>query len=199
MKIVNLILVISVLMSFLLSPALAENNDVVRDTALSLEEAEYLTYMREEEKLARDVYLLMYKTWDFDTFLNIAGAQQKHMDALLSELIKYHMPDPVGDNDEGEFTNLRLQDLYDNLVDLGIASFIAALDVGGIIEETNIIDIQESIEHTNHADVIHTYEKLLDGSKSHLRAFVKDLETQGIIYVPKLISQELFDEIIREK
>lgn len=193
--------IVSVLiMIFIVCPLWAESNASGGGyTPLSLEEAEHLTYMREEEKMARDVYLLMYDTWNFDTFSSIADSEQTHMDTMLIKLVKYHLPDPVGDNDKGEFTNLYLQDLYNDLVGIGINSLVAGLDVGAIIEETDMIDIQEAIDHTDHADVVNAYQNLLDGSKNHLRAFVKALETQGVSYVPKLISQEFFDEIMEEQ
>ena len=39
---------------------------------LSAEETASLLFMREEEKLARDVYNALYATWGQQTFLNIA-------------------------------------------------------------------------------------------------------------------------------
>ena len=39
--------------------------------------------MREEEKLARDVYLTLYDIWGTPAFNNIASSEQTHMDAVL--------------------------------------------------------------------------------------------------------------------
>jgi hypothetical protein len=36
--------------------------------SLTDDEVYWLTYMREEEKLARDVYLFLYDTWGFPIF-----------------------------------------------------------------------------------------------------------------------------------
>ncbi|MDP2030099.1 MAG: DUF2202 domain-containing protein [Thiobacillus sp.] len=51
-----------------------------------------LLFMREEEKLARDVYLTLYETWGLAVFSNIASSEQSHMDALLKLLRTYRCP-----------------------------------------------------------------------------------------------------------
>ncbi len=47
-------------------------------TSISEAEAEGILLMREEEKLARDVYLTLYDKWGLRTFTNIAGAESTH-------------------------------------------------------------------------------------------------------------------------
>lgn len=55
-------------------------------TALSAgltdDEVYWLTYMREEEKLARDVYLSLYDTWGIPSFSKISASEQTHMAAI---------------------------------------------------------------------------------------------------------------------
>ncbi|MBL0226664.1 MAG: DUF2202 domain-containing protein [Geobacteraceae bacterium] len=58
---------------------------------LSSTEAEMLTFMREEEKLARDVYIAMYQKWGAITFSNIAASEQQHMDTIKKMLDKYNL------------------------------------------------------------------------------------------------------------
>jgi len=53
--------------------------DQIEVTYLTAEEETELVYMREEEKLARDVYLTLTDTWQLPIFWNIAGAKQRHM------------------------------------------------------------------------------------------------------------------------
>ena len=57
-------------------------------SAVQLTEAEenHILYMREEEKLARDVYLTLYELWGAEIFANISESEQQHMDAYLSGL-----------------------------------------------------------------------------------------------------------------
>ena len=65
---------------------------------LSVDEADTLAFMREEEKLARDVYLLMEELWQHKVFANIAESEQRHMDAMLKMILLYKQDDPVGEN-----------------------------------------------------------------------------------------------------
>ncbi|MFZ4859104.1 MAG: DUF2202 domain-containing protein [Desulfuromonadaceae bacterium] len=169
---------------------------VAKATAtLSVPEAEMLTYMREEEKLARDIYLMMYQKWSAVTFSNIADSEQKHTDTIKKMLDKYSLSDPAQDA-IGVFTNADLQGKYDQLLASGLQSYIDGLYVGATIEEIDMIDIQHAIDVTTHIDVINTYQNLLEGSKDHLRAYVRSLAAQGVTYAPQFISREFYDAII---
>lgn len=163
--------------------------------SLSLQETEMLTYMREEEKLARDVYIQMFERWKASIFSNIAVSEQRHMDIMKKMLDKYGLADPV-QQEIGAFTNESLQSKYDELVVSGLESYLDALYVGATIEEIDIVDIQHALDGTARKDLATAYQNLLDGSKNHLRAFVKILRAQGVIYAPQFISRELYDAII---
>ncbi len=62
---------------------------------LSPEEVEAILYMREEEKLARDVYLTLYNKTGLPIFENIARSEQTHMDMVLELIKKYNLTDPL--------------------------------------------------------------------------------------------------------
>ncbi len=51
-------------------------------TPLSAEEIAGLVYMWEEEKLARDSYLLLDEEWDLMIFASISVSEQRHMNAV---------------------------------------------------------------------------------------------------------------------
>lgn len=193
-NLIGLALAIAVLAAASVTPAWAVKGGVPATVELSAEEAAMLTYMREEEKLARDVYLLMYETWDAAIFDKIADSEQQHMDTMLKKLDKYHLPDPA--LAQGEFTDEGLQEKYDELSGDGLNSYIDGLYVGATIEEIDMIDIQHAIDITIPVDLVVAYQHLLEGSKNHLRAYVGALETQGVVYAPQFISQELFDAIM---
>ena len=166
--------------------------------SISSAEEAGLLFMREEEKLARDVYLTLYDTWNQQVFQNISRSEQAHTDAVLALLEQYGISDPVGDNPVGVFVDEALQALHDKLVNQGSASLIDALLVGAAIEEIDIIDIEKRKEDViGNDDIIEVYDNiLLKGSRNHLRAFVKNLETQGITYQPQYLSQAEYDAII---
>ena len=156
--------------------------------------------MREEEKLARDVYLLMYDLWSADVFNSIATSEQRHMNTMKRMLDKYGLPDPAALTIEGEFTDPGLQAKYDWLIDVGDNSYFDGLYVGATIEEIDMIDLQHAIDITTHVDVVNAYQNLLDGSKNHLRAYVNALDVQlGFTYEPQYISEDLYNDIINEQ
>ncbi|HNY49615.1 MAG TPA: DUF2202 domain-containing protein [Smithella sp.] len=169
---------------FLLLLAISSAGYVQAATSLTAAEKYWLTYMREEEKLARDVYVTMYNLYGAQIFNNIAASEQRHMDSIKNLLIKYGIPDPVAGNDVGEFTNPDLQALYDQLIIQGKISLAEALKVGVFIEETDITDLDAGIASTTRKDIKNVYSNLLDGSLNHLKAFVSNLAALGITYEP---------------
>jgi hypothetical protein len=147
-------------------------------TPLSEDETYWLTYMREEEKLARDVYRVLYDQWGVTIFNNIAASEQKHMDAIEKLLEKYGINDPVTDEDvPGNFTILELNTLYDELKTRGLSSLDEAYQVGVDIEKLDIEDLEDAIRVSGtHPDIVRVYNNLLDGSENHLAAFELHLD-----------------------
>jgi hypothetical protein len=156
----------------------------VQAAGLTDAEKYWLTYMREEEKLARDVYLFLYDKWHSRIFNNISISEQRHMDAIKTLLDRYAIPDPAAGNGQGEFTNPELQAQYDELIQQGSVSLVDALEVGVLIEETDIDDLNEAIASTTRKSIKTVYSNLLRGSLNHLKAFVFNLARQGVIYEP---------------
>jgi hypothetical protein len=160
-------------------------------------EAEGLIFMREEKKLARDVYLTLYDQWDIPIFQNIARSEQTHTDAIKNLLDTYGLVDPMVNDKIGVFINPDLQALYDQLVAQGSQSLSDALKVGVAIEEIDILDLEKYIAQTDHADIQLVYENLLKGSRNHLRAFVSTFQRQtGETYQPQYLSQDVYDAIV---
>ena len=143
--------------------------------ALTDDEKYWMTYMREEEKLARDVYLSLGSRWNIPIFLNIAQSEQTHMDSVKTLLDRYGLPDPAEGKGQGKFTNQDLQRLHDDLIAQGNASSVEALRAGVFIEETDIADLNRAIASTTHNDIENVYRNLLQGSMNHLNAFESNL------------------------
>lgn len=164
---------------------------------LTNEEINGILFMREEEKLARDVYLYLYEIHPLRPFLNISKSEQAHMDAIKYLIDTYELIDPVGDNPPGVFQNEELQELYDELIEKGSKSREDALKVGALIEEVDIIDLQTELEETaENEDVIRVFTNLCSASENHLRAFVRVLVLYDVDYAPLLLDQEEFDRIL---
>jgi len=177
---------------FFLQGAAQQSNDVTK------EEQNGLTYMREEEKLARDVYDSMYAKWDVNPFGNIRQSERVHMDRMKTLMTRYEVKDPVeatGDK-PGVFKTAVLQKVYNELVKSGTASLTDALKAGAKIEELDIADLDERMAQTKKEDILTAYKFLRMGSENHLRAFVRRLKSQGVEYQPEFIKKEMFDTII---
>jgi hypothetical protein len=161
-------------------------------------EKEDLFHMREEEKLARDVYLTLYKKWGIRIFRNIARSEQRHMDAIKELLNKYNLPDPVETvgGKIGEFKDEKLQDLYNQLVQQGEESVVEALKVGATIEDLDIKDLEEALNRTDNEDIKIVYQNLIKGSQHHLKAFTKLLSYYNETYECQYITQEECQQII---
>lgn len=161
-------------------------------------ESNGLTYMREEEKLARDVYDSMYAKWEVNPFGNIRQSERVHMDRMKALLNSYGIDDPVVANGDqpGVFKSPTLQKVYYELVKSGTTSLTEALKAGAKIEELDIADLDERIAQTKKEDILTAYKFLRMGSENHLRAFVRRLKSQGVEYKPEFLKKEMFDAII---
>ncbi len=154
-----------------------------------------LIFMREEEKLARDAYLVLYAKYEHQVFNNISQSEQVHTDAILRLLNYYDLRDPFIDV-IGEFEDPALASLFDDLMILGDDNLDSALVVGALIEETDIEDIAILMEASDVPNIVQVYENLISGSENHLRAFVHDLSKRGIDYQPRILSIDQFNDII---
>ncbi len=170
--------------------------DITPASLSPVEEAELL-YMIEEEKMAHDVYALLYDKFQVRTFQNIGNSEEQHTGVVRQALTLHGITDPTMNKGPGEFVNLDLKKLYDELVASGSENLIAALNVGARIEETDIADLDDALADTSVPYLVEMYERLQRASENHLRAFVRVLATLGEnSYAPKVLTQGEFDDII---
>lgn len=137
---------------------------------LNTDETSNLLFMREEEKLARDVYLTLYEQWNLPAFRNIARSEQRHYEMVGTLLERYQLEDPSTD-DRGVFSEASLKKLYDELVQRGKTSLREAIQVGVMIEEKDIVDLDAAIQATDNEDIRMVLGNLRRASENHLRAF----------------------------
>jgi len=169
-----------------------------QNSLLNQQEKDAILYMREEEKLARDVYNLLYDKWGVNPFGNIRESEQTHMDRMKTLITTYQLEDPVTKNNDkqGVFTNVLLQQYYNELSSSGSKSLIDALKAGAKIEELDIADLEERIKQTGRQDIVSSYNFLKMASENHLRAFVRRLKMQGVVYESVILSKTEFEKII---
>ncbi len=165
-------------------------------SALTDDEVAGLLWMREEEQLAHDVYVVLGDLWGLRIFENIAASETAHIDAVSGLLDRYDIADPATGAAPGTFTNPALQALYDQLIADGSRSLDAGLSVGALIEELDISDLQARSVATETPEITAVYADLLRGSRNHLRAFTSQLELRGTTYEPTQLDSATFDAIV---
>jgi len=193
----------------------------IDDVVLDYNEQTHLIFMREEEKLARDVYLTLGTMYpDSVIFGNIDDSEQTHTTAVKAMIEKYGLEDPNTNDNIGAFTGedygWYFTEKFNLLVERASISELEALYVGAFIEELDMMDINQCpgviVEtdngiddvnecgriYTDNSDVINLYASLLDGSDSHLAGYVKNIEKyigEGN-YQAQVLTQEQVDEIL---
>lgn len=179
------------------STALGSSLASVAKESLNTAEQASLAFMREEEKLAHDVYAYLDSLYRYvNVFGNIANSESTHTEAVRQLLLRYEQPDPAANLASGVYANATLQALYTQLVTGGAVSVTEALRVGAAIEEIDILDIQNALPAIDNQDIILVYQSLLKGSRNHLRAFTKSLQQQGVVYVPQYLPVDQYQAIV---
>lgn len=219
---------LSITLMVFLTALLLISSDVMavkpgKQMRLDNNEIAHLTFMREEEKLARDVFLTFAEMYpDQVVFANIATtSEQTHTDTVRDKLLQYDLSDPNPDANEfpacigsytGEEWGWYFDEKYHQLVAMGSNSELDALYVGALIEELDMHDIADcpavmveagyndpcGLRYTDESDLINMYRSLIDGSESHLRAYVGQIE--AIIgagnYRAQYLTQDEVDDIL---
>ena len=167
--------------------------------SVDFNEETHMVFMREEEKLARDVYITLGDSYpDAIVFSNIDDAEQQHTTTVKDKLAKYDIDDPNTDDTVGAYTGedygWYFTEKYNLLVGWGEESELDALYVGAFIEELDMLDIVQcpkvivdthnkikdssdcGLNYTDNSDLQSMLESLLEGSKNHLRSYVGNIE-----------------------
>jgi len=164
-------------------------------TSISQTERDGLVLMREEEKLAGDVYAYFYTKYGLRPFTNINKSEVQHSGAVLRLLTYFGIPDPAL-TEAGKFSNPDIQGLYNKLTADGTTAE-NALAVGAFIEEYDIADLRKLIAKTQNADIKMVYTNLLNGSYNHIKAFTRVLAGRGVTYTPQILSVDELNEILK--
>ncbi len=163
---------------------------------LSQDETAGLLYMREEEKLAHDVYVTLGAQWGLTQFTRIANSEQMHTDAVKTLLDRYAIADPAS-AEVGVFVDPTLQALYTDLIARGSTSAAEALKVAGLIEEVDMQDLDARLAVNDQADIAQVYANLRSASEMHLRAFATGYLSQtGSAYTAQILDADAVAAIL---
>lgn len=170
-------------------------------TGLDADEVSHLTFMREEEKLARDVYLTFSRMYPQQNVFSVIAteSEQTHTDTIRDRLRQFDLVDPNPNTNDlpesiGVFTGSEwgryFDEKFEELTQAGSQNELAALYVGALIEELDMHDIADcpqvmvdagykdpcGLRYTDERSIINAYRSLIDGSENHLRAYVGQIE-----------------------
>ena len=155
------------------------NEDALRVRQLEEYQEDIIYGIYEEEKLARDVYIMLGDMYpEENTFANIQLSEQSHMDAVRNLCVKYGISIPDVDQEVGEFNLDEMKILYTSFVNEGSDSKLAALEVGQKIEIMDIEDLAKASEDMP-TDVQKVFINLMSGSINHLDAFTNAFEREA--------------------
>lgn len=152
----------------------ANRMNFVVDTWVTLtpQQISELQFIIEEEKLAQDVYQVMYDQRGDKRFNNIIKGEINHQSVVATILEAYWLENPTEWMSAGKFKNTDLQQLYDGLIVKWKTSSAEAIQVGILIEEKDISDLENMMPlFKNNPSITQWLQILLDGSKNHLQAF----------------------------
>jgi hypothetical protein len=174
---------------------------VIHAQTISENEKAGILLMREEEKMARDVYQTFNDKWDQMPFVHISESEINHMARMKLLIDKYQLKDPVENNADkrGAFENQQLKKLYDELITSGKISLEAAFRAGAKVEEVDIRDLKEAMVKSSNEEIKSTYADLISASENHLRAFVRNLKRLDVNYTPVVMDKEVFDAITKNQ
>ncbi|ATD72829.1 MULTISPECIES: DUF2202 domain-containing protein [Gordonia] len=151
--------------------ASAQEPDESAGGALSSQEQSDLVMMREEERLARDLYQQFAQQWGAQIFERISTSEQRHYDAVGTLLGRYGVSDPSAGLAAGTYSDPQLQSAYDGWLARGLASVEQAYAVGAELEAADITELTTAIEVSDEDAIDRVYGKLRTGSEHHLEAF----------------------------
>ena len=187
------------LASTLLFGCTDDNKDTIDSlaslTPLTSQEIEDLQFLREEEKLARDVYTHAFNLYGVNLFNNIASSEQRHTDSVLELMNRYEVEDTATAT-LGDFTDPELSQLYTTLIARVETSEAEAYAVGATIEDLDIYDLDLKATHTQNTELQNLYANLKCGSENHMRSFTKKLTALNQTYTPVYIDAAQYTEIL---
>ncbi|HPI97598.1 MAG TPA: DUF2202 domain-containing protein [Synergistales bacterium] len=200
-KLGNIMLLLTLMFNFAAIPGASWAQEKIDIATLPMEELsedeiQGILLIREEEKLARDVYRFLEETWNLKIFSNISRSEQTHMGEISRLIDKYGLQDPVKDDTPGVFSSPEVSRLYQELIERGKTSELEALKIGATVEELDIADIENILSKADNQDLRIVLLNLVKGSRNHLRSFTRQITKRGSSFQPAYISDSMYEAII---
>jgi len=186
--------ILILLMSGPASPATASRVEA-GNSDLDVYEAWQVTWMYDQEKLARDLANKFLSRWGDPEFLTTAAAEQRHMDELLAVMNLYGLDPLIQTDTDGEFGDERHSDAFSSLMSRGWQSQRDAYIAAAYLEEWDIQEFTASIADSGETRLTEVYSWLLAGAREQLRFLVSRVLGHGSSYEAQILSQSEVDAI----
>lgn len=173
----------------------ASTEIVYNASELNSTQREEVVFMYNEEKLAKELYATLYTLYGTKTFTNISTrSETKHQLEMQTMLQRYDINflDPTNKERSFQQSDLEtvafaqfsvdeLQNLYDTLYAKAAQTEQDALEVGCMVEVTDVNDLTIAIADTEGFSLLQeSYIKLRNGSYNHYHAFDSALKNLGV-------------------
>ncbi len=173
----------------------SSGDSTTEPTELTKDQKYALAYMWNEEKLAKDIYLALNDLTPHRTLYQIgSGAEVQHESAVEDLVMRYdinitNLKDYTVNYSEeelralgpGQYAVPEVQKLYNALYAKGSQSLQDALEVGCMVEVTDVNDLNEYIAiAADKEDLVKTFTNLRSGSYNHYWAFDRALKNIGV-------------------
>lgn len=161
-------------------------------------ETSTLTYLREYEWMAADVYNYFLALHPLPLFQNMG------MNALnLSEmahllLLRNNIADPSRPHIPGKYTDTTLNNRYQKLVTHGKPSQDDALLACLSLEEFTLQKVMLLSLKVHHPDLVNLTEMVARSSRNHLRALFRHAATRNLVFEPTYLSPEFFTTVVNQ-
>ena len=170
--------------------------ETLPESLLTDSEREDIIYLQEAEKADHDLNLALFNQHQsVALFREIADKTEVAMTADNVILVRYDIPNPENQT-AGQFTNKKLQRMYDTGVSSGSMSVTNALNSSAMYEDLHIADLLTAIGRTDNEDLKFIYNQELALSRNNLRQLSSTMTGYGSAYAPTYITPAYYQEII---
>lgn len=180
-------------MSSFVTPNICPILDVTNP--LTADEIEFLFAMREDEKVAIDLYTAFATQYPTATqFSRIAAAEATHI-AVAETVLGYYEVTYPALGAAGVFADAERQAQYQELL-AKATTLQAAFEAMATLEEENIAAYKAVEANITNANLKLIVSNMIKASSNHLKAAVRQLTALGVTYTPAYLDQATFYNII---
>jgi len=162
---------------------------------LDADEIEFLYAMREDEKLAHDVYAVFVDKYPTAPQISrIMNAEESHI-ACVDSLLDYYEIEYTPLTEAGVFSDPTRQASYNQLITQD-TTLVQTFSTMAFMEEESVAAYKEVLPDIANENIALVVSNLMKASSNHLKAAVRQITALGGTYVPVVLSREDFDAII---